>query len=123
MTDINTQFIEHIIFIMKNVLDNKMDQPAEHLGATSIEGMMLPIVRYVRHIDMTVHALHIRTKLCQLVEAMMTRRDDLAFRQEMKFRNKLVEYLTDWVMGTSHQIQVIFFLHQISLINQIQPMT
>jgi neurofibromin 1 len=53
---------------------------------------------------MTVHALHIRTKLCQLVEAMMTRRDDLAFRQEMKFRNKLVEYLTDWVMGTSHQI-------------------
>lgn len=59
---------------------------------------------YVRHIDMTVHALHIRTKLCQLVEAMMTRRDDLAFRQEMKFRNKMVEYLTDWVMGTSHQI-------------------
>jgi neurofibromin 1 len=38
------------------------------------------------------------------VEAMMKRRDDLAFRQEMKFRNKLVEYLTDWVMGTSHQI-------------------
>lgn len=34
----------------------------------------------------------------------MNRRDDLAFRQEMKFRNKLVEYLTDWVMGTSHQI-------------------
>lgn len=53
---------------------------------------------------MTVHAIHIKTKLCQLVEAMMKRRDDLAFRQEMKFRNKLVEYLTDWVMGTAHQI-------------------
>lgn len=60
--------------------------------------------RYVRHLDMTVHSIHIKTKLCQLVEAMMMRRDDLAFRQEMKFRNKLVEYLTDWVMGTSHQI-------------------
>ena len=35
---------------------------------------------------------------------MMARRDDLAFRQEMKFRNKLVDYLTDWVMGNSHQI-------------------
>lgn len=34
----------------------------------------------------------------------MMRRDDLAFRQEMKFRNKLVEYLTDWVMGNSHQL-------------------
>ncbi|XP_046596266.1 neurofibromin isoform X2 [Neodiprion lecontei] len=104
VSDLNTQFIEHTIFIMKNVLDSKTDQPSEHLGVTSIEGMMLAIVRYVRHLDMTVHAIHIKTKLCQLVEVMMKRRDDLAFRQEMKFRNKLVEYLTDWVMGTSHQI-------------------
>jgi neurofibromin 1 len=104
-SDVNTQFIEHTIFIMKNVLETKTDQPSEHLGATSIEGMMLAIVRYVRHLNMTVHAIHIKTKLCQLVETMMKRRDDLAFRQEMKFRNKLVEYLTDWVMGTSHQIQ------------------
>ncbi|CAB3359077.1 Hypothetical predicted protein [Cloeon dipterum] len=104
-SDVNTQFIEHTIFIMKNVLESKTDQPSEHLGATSIEGMMLAIVRYVRHLNMTVHAIHIKTKLCQLVEVMMKRRDDLAFRQEMKFRNKLVEYLTDWVMGTSHQIQ------------------
>lgn len=108
VTDINTQFIEHIIYIMKSVLEGRQikEEPManEHLGVTSIEGMMLAIVRYVRHLDMTVHAIHIKTKLCQLVEVMMKRRDDLAFRQEMKFRNKLVEYLTDWVMGTSHQI-------------------
>ncbi|XP_031834542.1 neurofibromin 1 isoform X3 [Nomia melanderi] len=104
VTDVNTQFIEHIIFIMKNILDSKTEQPSEYLGMTSIEGMMLAIVRYVRHLDMTVHSIHIKTKLCQLVEAMMKRRDDLAFRQEMKFRNKLVEYLTDWVMGATHQI-------------------
>ena len=65
---------------------------------------ILHIDRYVRHLDLTVLAIHIKTKLCQLVEAMMKRTDDLAFRQEMKFRNKLVEYLTDWVMGTSHRI-------------------
>lgn len=102
--DVNTQFIEHTIFIMKNVLDSKSDEPSEYLGITSIEGMTLAIVRYVRSLDMTVHAIHLKTKLCQLVEAMMKRRDDLAFRQEMKFRNKLVEYLTDWTMGTTHQI-------------------
>ena len=28
----------------------------------------------------------------------------LTIRQEMRFRNKLVEYLTDWCMGNSHQI-------------------
>lgn len=105
VNDTNTQFIEHIIFIMKNVLEAKTEgQPSENLGHTSIEQMMLAIVRYVRHLDTTVLTLHIKTKLCQLVDAMMKRRDDLCFSREMKFRNKLVEYLTDWVMGNSHQI-------------------
>jgi neurofibromin 1 len=106
LTDTSTQFIEHIIFIMKSVFENKVEHTTEHLGLTSIEQMMLAIVRYVRHLDSNnVHYIHIKTKVCQLVEAMMSRRDDLSFRQEMKFRNKLVEYLTDWVMGNSHQMQ------------------
>ena len=37
---------------------------------------------------------------------MMHRRDDLTFRQEMKFCNKLVEYLADWIMGNSHQVNI-----------------
>lgn len=42
----NTLFIEHIIFIMKNVLDNKSDQQSsEQLGITCIEGIMLAVVR------------------------------------------------------------------------------
>ena len=47
------------------------------LGHTSIEQMMLAIVRYVRCLDTTVLALHIKTRLCQLVDAMMKQRDDL----------------------------------------------
>lgn len=99
----------------------------------------VPPLRYVRVLGNVVHAIQIKTKLCQLVEVMMERRDDLSFCQEMKFRfvtvthtsvvflyfrsgdiffflsvwsfhsysvvyrNKMVEYLTDWVMGTSNQ--------------------
>jgi neurofibromin 1 len=55
VSEINTQFIEHIIFIMKNVLDSKTDQPSEHLGVTSIEGMMLAIVRQVYGPDSGVY--------------------------------------------------------------------
>ncbi|KAK7488237.1 hypothetical protein BaRGS_00020544 [Batillaria attramentaria] len=104
--DQNTLLIENVIFIMKNILEMKSDQPCEYLGVTSIESLMLAIVRYVRHLDSSMHAIQIKTKLCQLVEAMMKRRDELTFRQEMKFRNKLVEYLTDWIMGNSHQVNV-----------------
>ena len=40
-------FIENVIFIMKNILENKAEQPNDHLGITSIEGLMLAVVRYV----------------------------------------------------------------------------
>lgn len=46
--DTNTQFIEHVIFIMKSVFENRVDHTTEHLGVTSIEAMMLTIVRWVR---------------------------------------------------------------------------
>ncbi|XP_072312524.1 neurofibromin isoform X2 [Eucyclogobius newberryi] len=103
INDTNTQFVEQTIAIMKNLLDNHTDGSSEHLGQASIETMMLNLVRYVRILGNVVHAIQIKTKLCQLVEVMMERRDDLSFCQEMKFRNKMVEYLTDWVMGTSNQ--------------------
>jgi len=40
-------FIENVIFIMKNILENKAEQPNDHLGITSIEGLMLAVVRFV----------------------------------------------------------------------------
>ncbi|XP_044286035.1 neurofibromin isoform X4 [Varanus komodoensis] len=103
LNDTNTQFVEQTIAIMKNLLDNHTEGSSEHLGQASIEAMMLNLVRYVRVLGNLVHAIQIKTKLCQLVKVMMERRDDLSFCQEMKFRNKMVEYLTDWVMGTSNQ--------------------
>ncbi|XP_076131245.1 neurofibromin isoform X5 [Alosa pseudoharengus] len=103
INDTNTQFVEQTIAIMKNLLDNHTEGSSEHLGVASIETMMLNLVRYVRILGNMVHAIQIKTRLCQLVEVMMERRDDLSFCQEMKFRNKMVEYLTDWVMGTSNQ--------------------
>ncbi|TRY54116.1 hypothetical protein DNTS_031164 [Danionella cerebrum] len=103
ITDANTLFVEQTIAIMKNLLDSHTEGSSEHLGQASIETMMLNLVRYVRILGNVVHAIQIKTKLCQLVEVMMERRDDLSFCQEMKFRNKMVEYLTDWVMGTSNQ--------------------
>jgi len=37
----------------------------------------------------------------------MTRRSDLGFRQEMKFRNKLVDYITEWVLHASTEIEEV----------------
>ena len=37
----------------------------------------------------------------------MARRSDLSFRQEMKFRNKLVEYLSEWVLHASTMLEEV----------------
>jgi neurofibromin 1 len=108
----NTLFVENVIFIMKCVLESKNDSNSNNNGAenpfsvVTLESLMINIVRYVRHLDSSIQVIQIKTKVCQLVEAVMKRREDLLFRQEMKFRNKLVEYLTDWIMGNSHQFSV-----------------
>lgn len=106
VTEMNTQFILHIIFIMRQVFENKRESSNEYLGSvTCIEAIMLSVVKYIRHLDPNyVTNIQLKTKFCQLVESMMFRRDDLTFRQEMKFRNKMVEYLTDFVMNSGPAI-------------------
>ncbi|CDR00040.1 unnamed protein product, partial [Oncorhynchus mykiss] len=73
INDTNTQFVEQTIAIMKNLLDNHAEGSSEHLGQASIETMMLNLVRYVRVLGNTLHAIQMKTKLCQLVEVMMER--------------------------------------------------
>ncbi|KAL3318539.1 hypothetical protein Ciccas_002794 [Cichlidogyrus casuarinus] len=111
VTETHTLFIENVIFIMRNILakgtknPDSSNKPNESLGMVSIESLMLNIVRYVRHLD-CVHSLQLKIKVCQLVQKMMLRREDLNFRQEMRFRSKLVDYLCDWVMGSSYHLNL-----------------
>lgn len=123
---------------MKNIMENyNSEQGGEHLGQATIEPLMLSIVRlhattlattlalsvchiskqltyayvvsrYVRYVNNDPEDIKIKTKLCNLVQVMMSRRDDLTFRQEMKFRNKLVEYLTGLssVMSASQSVDI-----------------
>ena len=46
VSEVNTQFVENAIFIMKNILDNKVvEGHSDHLGIASIEPLMLAIVK------------------------------------------------------------------------------
>ena len=43
------------------------------------------------------------TLVSELKFQAMSRRQELVFHQEFKFRNKLLEYLTDWIMHSSEE--------------------
>lgn len=70
----NTEFTEHSIYIMKNILleccpdtsnPSKEIRPA---GITCMEPILLTLCRYIRFLDSSVHTMTIKGKLCQLVE-------------------------------------------------------
>lgn len=98
LTELNTMFLEHIIYIMRNVLNDgcvensgssASSKEENHHGITCIEPVMIALVRYVRYLDpASPHTITIKTKICVLVETILKRRDDLLFRQEIRFRNK-----------------------------------
>lgn len=66
--------------------------------------------RYVRVLGNLVHAIQIKTKLCQLVEVMMERRDDLSFCQEMKFRWGEHSRKAVWWKETQTSLTAIFLV-------------
>lgn len=65
LNETSTQFLDHILFIMKSIFENKSEHTTENLGqTTSIEPIMLIIVRYVRHLDSNNnHYIHIKNKV------------------------------------------------------------
>ncbi|KAF5397894.1 hypothetical protein PHET_08853, partial [Paragonimus heterotremus] len=102
VTETNTLFVENVIFIMRSILDKRtgksMDRQNGHLEMVSIESLMLNIVRTLR--------------LSRFAS------------QEMRFRNKLVDYLCDWVMGSSYHLNLTTPSHTPNLISGVGgPMT
>ena len=94
--------INEMIFILKSILEKSDglidDKSFQCLGCNSIEPLMLNLFKYIRQLDSNdVQIVDLKIKYCSLVLVMMEKREKLNLRQEMKFRNKLVEYVTDWI--------------------------
>lgn len=101
----STLYVEQLIYVIRCILENKSDEVAGVLVSFDVEDVLLAMLKYIRSLNVNVQSLVIKSKMCQLVEQLMLRRADLSFRQEIKFRNGLVEYLTDWVLHASDKIQ------------------
>ncbi|EDV22626.1 uncharacterized protein TRIADDRAFT_59057 [Trichoplax adhaerens] len=98
----NTLFADQIISIIRGILNKGSDEQLySYLRNINIETIMLYLIRYIRNLPMTAHTVPIKKRLCQLVQNVMKRKDALTFTQQIKFRNKLVSYLTEWVMNVS----------------------
>jgi neurofibromin 1 len=101
VSDSNTLFVEQVLSVAKMMLETKLESAAEYLQFSSLERTIMGLARYARSLDKCHKSLVVKFKFCQLVDASLRRRRELTFKHEIRFRNKLLEYVSDWVMASS----------------------
>ncbi|KRX68358.1 Neurofibromin, partial [Trichinella sp. T9] len=94
----NTEFIEHVVYIMKNILLGCCKQNVRNVEISCIEPIMLNLCRYVHNLEVNYQSVTIKGKICQLIEVIMRNYENIIFRSEIRFRNRLVDMIADWVI-------------------------
>jgi neurofibromin 1 len=94
-SDRNTLFVEQAISVIKLILE-RMETTNQSLLAVDLGKLILSFAQYLNRINMNVVVLRIKIKMCQLCEILMAKKDFLSLRQEIKFRNQLLEFIIEW---------------------------
>ncbi|KAJ3124569.1 Ras GTPase activating protein ira2 [Physocladia obscura] len=100
----NIFFVESFISVLKLILErqyNEMEQIEFQAGGVDVGSLILSFVKYlnsvvVQRIQMHPTLLRIRTKVCQLVEIVISKKEAVALRQEIQFKNKMLVTVLAW---------------------------
>ncbi|KAJ3039290.1 Ras GTPase activating protein ira2 [Rhizophlyctis rosea] len=122
-TDRNTLFVENTISVLKLTLDRFSNDssprhrrdvdhhhgsPADAVTAAfggaaaniDFSSLVLTFIQYLNRLETqqghAAVAMRIKVRLCQLVEVVIAKKDLLGLRQEVRFRNKVVEAFLEW---------------------------
>ncbi|KAI9331843.1 hypothetical protein BDR26DRAFT_824234, partial [Obelidium mucronatum] len=101
----NLFFVESFISVLKLILErqyNENDQIEFHTmtGGVNFGSLIYSFVQYLNNVQHGSHMhstfLSIRTKVCQLVEIVITKKDVVALRQEIEFKNSMLNFVLGW---------------------------
>ncbi|KAJ3209839.1 Ras GTPase activating protein ira2 [Entophlyctis luteolus] len=101
----NIFFVESFISVLKLILErqySESDQIEFHATAGGVDfgSLILSLVVYLSSLEVqrihTQPTIRIRTKVCQLVEIVINKKDVVALRQEIKFKNRMLDYILVW---------------------------
>lgn len=95
-----TLFVEQAISVLKLVLDRIVD-PSDSLFTVDFSGLINQYAMYLNKLGTNHVALRIKVKMCQLCEVLMSKKDHITLRQEIKLRNKLLEIIVEWTSDFS----------------------
>ena len=95
ISEYSTLFVDQTISIVKLILESDTSSPEDLSHISDLEDLLQGIIKFVGRLDVA-SSLNMKTRLCGLVEAMMTRRNYFNIRNEFQLRNELMEVIMEW---------------------------
>ncbi|KAJ3082728.1 Neurofibromin 1, partial [Quaeritorhiza haematococci] len=96
----NTLFIENSISVLKFILERAEELSQDHLNNVDFGGLIVQFVQYLNRLGTLSQqlpvALRIKVKMCQLAEVLVAKKEIVGLRQEIRFRNYMVETFLEW---------------------------
>jgi hypothetical protein len=105
--DKNTMFVENCILILKPILE-RADDIHLHLRSVDFGSLVMSFVLYSVKLNdpsQVVQSVRIRIKMCQLTEVLVSLKDVIGLKQEIRLRNRLLEIIISW-NSDFHQVWV-----------------
>jgi neurofibromin 1 len=91
-------FAEQSSSLLKALVE-RLDTPSD-LGAASslhLGALCLNFAKSLDGVSETPNSLRVKIKICQLVEAVTKRKEQLNLRDDVRVRNQLLEYIFSWI--------------------------
>ncbi|KAL2265612.1 hypothetical protein VTJ83DRAFT_6712 [Remersonia thermophila] len=91
-------FAEQSSSLLKQLVE-RLDTPSD-LGAASTMHLGLLCLNFAKFLDGVADSpstLRVKTKVCQLVEGVTKRKEQLILRDDVRIRNQLLEYIFSWI--------------------------
>jgi hypothetical protein len=106
----NTLFVENCISILKTILERAKDLSQEHLRSVDFGSLVMSFVLYSVKLNdpgQVVQSVRVRVKMCQLIEVLLSLKEVIGLRQEIRLRNRLLEIVMAW-NSDFHQVSCKF---------------
>ncbi|KAE8216200.1 hypothetical protein CF327_g640 [Tilletia walkeri] len=94
--DMFTIFVEQSISVVQQVV-KRMSEANEATASVDIGALMVLYVEYVNSLGRREQAIRIKTAMCSLCEALMSKKQYFAFAHELRVRNRLFQALVSWI--------------------------
>ncbi|KAK4119986.1 hypothetical protein N657DRAFT_683989 [Parathielavia appendiculata] len=91
-------FAEQSSSLLKALVE-RLDTPSD-LGAASslhLGALCLNFAKFLDGVSDTANSLRVKIKICQLVEAVTKRKEQLNLRDDVRIRNQLLQYIFSWI--------------------------